>query len=58
MQGKLRSLGKNGLKVSAIGFGLMGMSYAPYGTIPCAEEQLSLLDRAVELGATFWNISE
>jgi aryl-alcohol dehydrogenase-like predicted oxidoreductase len=53
----LRKLGKDGPSVPALGFGLMGMSIA-YGTIPSDEERFQLLDRAVELGATFWDSSE
>ncbi|TVY80463.1 Aldo-keto reductase yakc [NADP(+)] [Lachnellula suecica] len=51
-------LGKNGPLVPALGFGLMGMSYAPYGAIPGDEERFAILDRAVELGATFWDTSD
>jgi aryl-alcohol dehydrogenase-like predicted oxidoreductase len=58
MPAKLCTLGMNGPQVPAIGFGLMGMSYAPYGSIPSDEERFALLDRAVELGATFWDTSE
>jgi aryl-alcohol dehydrogenase-like predicted oxidoreductase len=53
----LSKLGKNGPDVPALGFGLMGMSFA-YGTIPSDEERFKILDRAVELGATFWDSSE
>lgn len=52
-----RVLGKNGPAVPALGFGLMGMSHS-YGTIPSDEERFALLDRAVELGETFWDSSE
>lgn len=57
MSVQLRKLGKNGPKVPALGFGLMGLSFA-YGTIPSDEERFKVLDRAVELGATFWDSSE
>lgn len=53
----LRTLGKDGPKVPALGFGLMGLSVA-YGAVPSDEERFKLLDRAVELGATFWDTSE
>ena len=58
MSARLCTLGKNGPQVPALGFGLMGMSYTPYGSIPSDEERFALLDRAVELGATFWDTSE
>ncbi|TPX12571.1 uncharacterized protein E0L32_000748 [Thyridium curvatum] len=53
----LRSLGKNGPKVPAMGFGLMPLSYA-YGTVPPDEERFQLLDRALELGCTFWDTAD
>lgn len=53
----VRKLGKDGPSVPALGFGLMGMSGA-YGTPPPDEERFKLLDRAVELGETFWDTSE
>lgn len=52
-----RKLGKGGPSVPALGFGLMGLSVA-YGTVPSDEERFTVLDRAVELGATFWDTSE
>ena len=52
-----RTLGKNGPQVPALGFGLMGMSIA-YGTIPDDEYRFKLLDRAVQIGATFWDTAE
>ncbi|KAL4804371.1 NADP-dependent oxidoreductase domain-containing protein [Aspergillus unguis] len=51
-------LGRNGPLVPALGFGLMGLSYNAYGTIPSEEEQFAILDRALELGATFWDTSD
>lgn len=53
----LRKLGKNDPSVPALGFGLMGMSII-YGTPPGDEERFQILDRAVELGETFWDTSE
>lgn len=53
----LRKLGKNGPAVPALGFGLMGLSGA-YGTPPSDEERFQVLDRAFELGATFWDTAE
>ena len=51
-------LGKNGPMVPVLGFGLMGMSYQAYGSIPGDEERFKLLDRAYEQGNTFWDSSE
>src|SRR5205814_4651592 len=52
-----RKLGKNGLEVSAIGFGAMGMSqsYGPAGT---REEMIAVLRAAVERGVTFFDTAE
>ena len=47
-----RQLDKNGPKVSAIGFGAMGLS-AFYGTPGSDEERFKILDRAIELGCTY-----
>jgi aryl-alcohol dehydrogenase-like predicted oxidoreductase len=50
------ALGSTGLRVSAQGLGCMGMSHA-YG--PSDEtESLAVLDRALELGVTFWDTSD
>ncbi|KAH8879822.1 Aldo/keto reductase-like protein [Thozetella sp. PMI_491] len=51
-----RKLGKNGPQVTAIGFGMMGLSVA-YGTSGPDEERLAVLDRAWELGCTNWDTS-
>ena len=53
---KTRKLGNAGLTVSALGLGCMGMSafYANYDD----QESLKTLDRAVELGVTFWDTSD
>jgi aryl-alcohol dehydrogenase-like predicted oxidoreductase len=51
-----RELGKNGLKVSALGLGCMGMSFA-YG--PADEgESLQVLHRYLELGGNFLDTAE
>jgi aryl-alcohol dehydrogenase-like predicted oxidoreductase len=52
-----RRLGKDGPTVPAMGLGLMGMShtYPPY---PSDEERFIVLDRALELGETFWDTAE
>ncbi|CRG84802.1 hypothetical protein PISL3812_01997 [Talaromyces islandicus] len=55
---KLHQLGKNGPLVPSLGFGLMGMSSNHYGAYPGDEERFALLDRAVEIGATFWDTSD
>ncbi|CAF4298510.1 unnamed protein product, partial [Adineta steineri] len=47
-----RQLGKNGPKVSAIGFGAMGLSVS-YGKVASDEERFKVLDRAIELGSTY-----
>jgi len=54
----LRQLGKNGPKVAALGYGLMGLSYEMYGSVASDEERFIILDRAYELGATFWDSAE
>jgi aryl-alcohol dehydrogenase-like predicted oxidoreductase len=50
------TLGSQGLRVPAIGLGCMGMSEF-YGASSEAEN-LRVLDRAVELGCTFWDTSD
>lgn len=52
-----RKLGKSGLKVSAIGLGCMGLSFA-YG--PATEEQqaIRLLQSAFDQGVTFFDTAE
>jgi len=52
-----RKLGKSGLEVSALGLGCMGMSYA-YGEIPGKKEMISLIQKAVEDGVTFFDTAE
>jgi aryl-alcohol dehydrogenase-like predicted oxidoreductase len=51
-----RKLGKQGLEVSAIGLGCMGMSQS-YG-IPIDAESIKTLHRAVELGLNFFDTAE
>src|SRR5208282_974874 len=52
-----RTLGKSGLKVSALGFGCMGMSFS-YGPPKDKKEMISLLHAAVEKGVTFFDTAE
>ena len=52
-----RRLGNNGLTVSAIGLGCMGMSWS-YFPIPDRNEMISLLRAAVERGVTFFDTAE
>ncbi|MFF5082105.1 aldo/keto reductase [Actinoplanes sp. NPDC000266] len=47
----------NGLEVSAIGFGAMGMSQG-YGSSPDRAEMIALLRQAVELGVTLFDTAE
>jgi aryl-alcohol dehydrogenase-like predicted oxidoreductase len=54
---KKRKLGKNGLQVSAIGLGCMGMSFG-YGPPKDKQEMIWLLRKAVELGVTFFDTAE
>ncbi len=50
-------LGKNGPQVSAMGFGLMGLS-AGYGQPESDEARMKVLDRAHELGDYFWDSAD
>jgi aryl-alcohol dehydrogenase-like predicted oxidoreductase len=52
-----RQLGKNGPKVSAIGYGTMGLSTA-YGSVGSDEERFKVLDRAIELGSTYFDSAD
>src|SRR5882757_5700187 len=52
-----RSLGNNGLEVSAIGLGCMGMSWS-YGPAKDKQEMISLLHAAVDRGVTFFDTAE
>jgi len=53
---KKRKLGKNGLEVSAIGLGCMGMSEF-YGTV-AEPDSLRVIHRALELGIDFFDTSD
>ena len=54
---KTRTLGKDGLQVSAIGLGCMGFtqSYPPY---PDRKDAINTIRKAVDLGVTFFDTAE
>ncbi|CAF0798099.1 unnamed protein product [Adineta ricciae] len=52
-----RQLGKKGPNVSAIGFGMMGLSIC-YGAVASDEERFKILDRAIELGCTYFDTAD
>ncbi|MCF2518836.1 aldo/keto reductase [Dyadobacter sp. CY351] len=54
---KTRKLGSNGLEVSEIGFGCMGLNFS-YGHSISKEDSISLLRAAVEKGITFFDTAE
>ena len=54
---KKRTLGKEGLDVSAIGLGCMGMSWS-YSPVPDRHAMLTLLRDAVDRGVTFFDTAE
>lgn len=54
---KNRTLGTNGLQVSAMGLGCMGMSFG-YGPAHDKKEMTTLLHAAVEKGITFFDTAE
>ena len=54
---KKRILGNSGLEVSALGLGCMGLTFA-YGTPPSEKEAIALIQKAHELGVTFFDTAE
>src|SRR3954465_8508160 len=52
-----RTLGNNGLEVSAIGYGCMGLNFG-YGTAVAKPDAISLIRKAVDLGVTFFDTAE
>ena len=52
-----RKLGNQGLEVSAIGLGCMGMSFSYY-PFPEKKDAINLLQKAVELGVNFFDTAE
>jgi len=53
---KYRNLGGTGIKLSAIGLGCMGMSYA-YGPTDDAES-IATLEEALSIGVNFWDTAD
>ncbi|KAG2223698.1 hypothetical protein INT45_007276 [Circinella minor] len=52
-----REIGKTGIKVNPVGLGCMGMSDGIYGPANDADSR-NVLDRALELGCTFWDTAD
>ncbi|KAF6231144.1 hypothetical protein HO173_010644 [Letharia columbiana] len=52
-----RQLGKNGPQVTALGFGAMGLS-AFYGKPESDEDRFKILDKAYDMGETFWDSAD
>jgi len=52
-----RTLGTNGLEVSALGFGCMGISFG-YGQTVSREEGIAIIRAAVDGGVTFFDTAE
>ena len=53
----IRTLGTDGLAVSAIGFGCMGLSHA-YGLDVPQQDGITLIRQAVDLGVTFFDTAQ
>lgn len=54
---KKRTLGNNGLEVSALGLGCMGLTFG-YGPAANESDAIALIQKAVELGVTFFDTAE
>src|SRR5271170_3765566 len=54
---KMRKLGNNGLEVSSIGLGCMGVSFSYY-PFPEKKDSIALIHQAVEKGITFFDTAE
>ncbi len=52
-----RTLGNNGLEVSAMGLGCMGLSFG-YGPATDRQQAIRLIRAAVERGVTFFDTAE
>ncbi|KAI5458526.1 NADP-dependent oxidoreductase domain-containing protein [Mariannaea sp. PMI_226] len=52
------NLGKNGPSVPVLGLGAISLCHSTYGSIPNDEERFAFLDRAYELGCTFWDCAD
>ncbi|MEJ2901717.1 aldo/keto reductase [Pedobacter panaciterrae] len=54
---KTRTLGNSGLEVSALGLGCMGLTFG-YGPATEEKQAIALINRAYELGITFFDTAE
>jgi predicted aldo/keto reductase-like oxidoreductase len=52
-----RELGKNGLEVSALGYGCMGLNFS-YGTSLSNQESIAMIRAAFDRGVTFFDTAE
>src|SRR6188768_3876401 len=52
-----RTLGRDGLEVSALGFGCMGISFG-YGQPASREDGIAIVRAAVDAGVTFFDTAE
>jgi aryl-alcohol dehydrogenase-like predicted oxidoreductase len=54
---KKRKLGNSGLEVSELGLGCMGLTFG-YGAATSERDAIALIQRAYELGITFFDTAE